>query len=134
MTSSSLGMLITNDQLLRSMPNIALALFLIHERSQSSKWKPYIDILPNHFTTPLYFDYDQLNRLKSSAALCKTSFISSFICIINNYLGDVLTHIQRIARQYCYLHNLLKVNEILKISSFYRIENFLGTIITFKTR
>jgi len=134
MNSPSLGTLIINDQLLRSMPNIALALFLLHERSQSSKWKPYIDILPNHFTTPLYFDYDQLSRLKSSAALCKKNFISSFICIINNYLGDVLTHIQRIARQYCYLHNLLKVKEILKISSFCSIEKFLGSIITFKTR
>jgi len=72
--TSSLGTLITNDQLLRSMPNIALALFLIHEQSQS-KWKPYIDILPNHFNTPLYFDYDQLNRLKPSAALCKKNFL-----------------------------------------------------------
>ncbi|CAF0754563.1 unnamed protein product [Rotaria sp. Silwood1] len=90
MTSSSFGPLIIKDQLLRSMPNVALALFLLHERSQS-KWQPYIDVLPHHFNTPLYFDYDQLNRLKSSAALC-----------------DVLTHIQRIARQYCYLHNLLK--------------------------
>jgi len=112
MTSSSLSTLIINDQLLRSMPNIALALFLLHERSQST-WKPYIDILPNHFNTPLYFDYDQLTRLKSSAALCKNQiFWSRFICRIYNYLGDVLTHIQRIARQYCYLHNLLKVKEI----------------------
>jgi hypothetical protein len=73
MTSPSLASLVINDQLLRSMPNIALALFLLHERSQS-KWKPYIDVLPNHFTTPLYFDYDQLNRLKASAALCKNHF------------------------------------------------------------
>jgi hypothetical protein len=73
MSSPSLGPLIINDQLLRSMPNIALALFLLHERSQS-KWKPYIDILPTHFHTPLYFDYDQLIRLKSSAALCKKNF------------------------------------------------------------
>ncbi|CAF0828611.1 unnamed protein product [Adineta ricciae] len=90
MNSPSLASLVTSDQLLRSMPNVALALFLLHEGSQS-KWKPYIDVLPNEFNTPLYFNLDQLNRLKSSAVLC-----------------DVLMHIQRIARQYCYLHNLLK--------------------------
>jgi hypothetical protein len=54
------------------------------------------------------------------------------ICTISNYLGDVLTHIQRIARQYCYLHNLLKVKEIGKL--FHWIEkSFLGSIIAFKT-
>ncbi len=72
--SSSLGSLITNDQLLCSMPNVTLALFLLHERSQS-KWKPYIDILPDHFDTPLYFDYEQLNRLKPSASFCKIDFL-----------------------------------------------------------
>lgn len=75
MSSPSLGPLITNDQLLRSMPNIALALFLLYEQSQSSKWKAYIDVLPDHFDTPLYFDSDQLNRLKSSAALCKNNLL-----------------------------------------------------------
>lgn len=69
----SLGTLINHDQLLRSMPNIGLALFLLHERLQS-KWKPYIDVLPNDFSTPLYFDSDQLNRLKPSAALCMKKF------------------------------------------------------------
>jgi histone-lysine N-methyltransferase SETD3 len=111
-SSSSLGSLITNDQLLRSMPNIALALFLLHERFQP-KWKPYIDILPDHFDTPLYFDYEQLNRLKPSSSFCKNNFLLSVIYRRNNYLGDVLTHIQRIARQYCYLHNLLKVISIV---------------------
>ncbi len=113
MSSPSLGPLIINDQLLLSMPNIALALFLLHERFQS-KWKPYIDILPDHFDTPLYFDSEQLNRLKPSASFCKKKFLSLFVYLRNDDLGDVLTHIQRIARQYCYLHNLLKVKEIFK--------------------
>lgn len=75
MASQSLAALITNDQLLRSMPNVALALFLLHERFQS-KWKPYIDVLPNHFSTPLYLEYDQLNRLKPSATLCKKNIFA----------------------------------------------------------
>jgi hypothetical protein len=124
MSSPSLGSLTTNDQLLRSMPNVALALFLLHERSQT-KWKPYIDVLPNHFNTPLYFDFEQLNRLKSSAAFSKNKFIVSlFNCIINNYLDDVLTHIQRIARQYCYLHNLLKVKAFDRIVILQNVESF----------
>jgi len=79
MSSPSFGSLITNDQLLRSMPNVSLALFLLHERSLDSKWKPYLDILPNQFNTPLYFDAEQLNRLKSSASFSKTKFFSFII-------------------------------------------------------
>ncbi|CAF3991351.1 unnamed protein product [Rotaria sp. Silwood2] len=117
MTSSSFGSLIIKDQLLRSMPNVALALFLLHERSQS-KWQPYIDILPNHFNTPLYFDYDQLNRLKPSAALC-----------------DVLTHIQRIARQYCYLHNLLKGQSSLsKLAENFSYDAYRWAVSVVSTR
>jgi histone-lysine N-methyltransferase SETD3 len=81
MSSPSLGPLVTNDQLLRSMPNVALALFVLHERSQS-KWKPYLDILPNQFNTPLYFDYEQLNRLKSSAAFSKKQILFSGYLIV----------------------------------------------------
>jgi len=99
------------------MPNISLALFLLHERSQS-KWKPYIDILPNHFNTPLYFDYDQLNRLKSSAALC-----------------EVLIHIQRIARQYCYLHNLLKGQlSLSKLAENFSYDSYRWAVSAVSTR
>ena len=58
------------DELLRSMPNVAMALFILHERFESA-WKPYLDSLPNDFRTPLYFDIEQLNRLKSSATFGK---------------------------------------------------------------
>ena len=81
MSSPSLGPLVTNDQLLRSMPNVALALFVLHERSQS-KWKPYLDILPDQFNTPLYFDYEQLNRLKSSTAFSKKQILFSDYLIV----------------------------------------------------
>ncbi|UJR35822.1 hypothetical protein I4U23_028569 [Adineta vaga] len=116
-SSSSLASLVTNDQLLRSMPNVALALFLLHERSES-KWKPYIDVLPNQFNTPLYFDLDQLNRLKSSAILC-----------------DVLMHIQRIARQYCYLHNLLKGQlSLSKLSENFSFDTYRWAVSVVSTR
>jgi len=90
LNSPSLGPLISNDPLLRSMPNVALALYVLHERFQT-QWKPYFDVLPTHFETPMYLTLEQLNRLKPSAAL-----------------SDALNHIQCIARQYCYIHNLLK--------------------------
>lgn len=134
-SSSSLGPLITNDQLLRSMPNITLALFLLHERGQS-KWKPYIDILPDQFDTPLYFDSEQLNRLKSSAALCKNNSLLFSIDEPNDLLGDILTHIQRIARQYCYLHNLLKVRRFSRFISMLisRRNSSPGSSIAVETR
>ncbi|CAF1499851.1 unnamed protein product [Adineta steineri] len=118
MSSQPFASLISNDQLLHSMPNVALALFLLHERYQSSKWKPYIDVLPTHFNTPLYFDSDQLNRLKSSTALC-----------------DILLHIQRIARQYCYLHNLLKGQVSLsKLSENFSYDTYRWAVSVVSTR
>ncbi|CAM4792055.1 unnamed protein product [Rotaria magnacalcarata] len=117
MNSSSFSPLIDKDPLLRSMPNVALALFLLHERPQS-KWQPYINILPTDFNTPLYFNYDQLNRLKSSAALC-----------------DILTHIQRIARQYCYLHNLLKGQPTLsKLAENFSYDAYRWAVSVVSTR
>jgi len=70
MSTPSFSSLIANDQLLRSMPNVALALFLLYERTQSN-WNAYIDILPSQFNTPLYFTAEQLNKLKRSNSLCK---------------------------------------------------------------
>jgi len=44
---SSLGPLMEKDPMLRQMPNVALALHLVLEKtSPASFWEPYINILP----------------------------------------------------------------------------------------
>ena len=73
--------------MLRSMPNISLAIHLLNETySSSSFWKPYIgidlvlnytrvlrllfsDILPQSFSLPLYFTKEELLLLQGSPCL-----------------------------------------------------------------
>ena len=46
---SSLGTLMEKDPMLRQMPNVALALHLLLEKSSPcSFWEPYINILPRY--------------------------------------------------------------------------------------
>ncbi|KAK9701732.1 hypothetical protein QE152_g30434 [Popillia japonica] len=56
----------------------------------NSFWKPYLDILPATYTTVLYFNIDELEKLTGSPSL-KTA----------------LNQIKNIARQYAYFHKLV---------------------------
>ncbi|CAK1582718.1 unnamed protein product [Parnassius mnemosyne] len=76
---SELGLFINLDPILKNMPNITLALFLLLEkRKEDSFWKPYIDILPDKYNTVLYFTSTELAELKpspvfeSSLKLCRS--------------------------------------------------------------
>lgn len=51
--------------LIASMPNISLAFYLMVERlTPNSFWKPYFDILPERYSTVMYFTPTELQELK----------------------------------------------------------------------
>lgn len=51
--------------LIASMPNIGLAFYLMLERLRpDSFWKPYFDVMPNRYSTVMYFTPADLQELK----------------------------------------------------------------------
>lgn len=121
---SPLRVLFGEDPMLKEMPNIALAIFLMIERfkpSEPSKWLPYIKALPNTYTTPFYYDLNDFAELRGTAA-----FEPAVRLCIN------------IARQYAYFKNVLakKPNDaaakILKTSFTY--DQYRWAVSTVMTR
>lgn len=63
------GPLIAEDQILQVMPSVLLSLHLLCERrTEDSHWRPYLDILPETYSTPLHFTAEDLKHLKGSPA------------------------------------------------------------------
>ncbi|CAH0559894.1 unnamed protein product [Brassicogethes aeneus] len=94
-SDSILKNLIKNDQILKNMPNVALAIYLLLEKfTDNSFWKPYLDILPKSYTTVLYFTIEELEELKGSPTL-----------------EIALRQIKSIARQYAYFHKLFSTSD-----------------------
>lgn len=59
-----------NDPLVQHMPQVALAIAILIERhKENSKWKPYLDILPNSYNTVLYMKTNDMIELKGSPTL-----------------------------------------------------------------
>ncbi|CAI4231255.1 unnamed protein product [Auanema sp. JU1783] len=84
--SSMLKKAVELDPILKSMDNVALALFLSGHRLRSdSKWIAYLDMLPTSFSTPLYYSEEELLALKPSPAF-----------------DEALTFYRTISRQFCY--------------------------------
>ncbi|EAA01259.5 AGAP002018-PA [Anopheles gambiae str. PEST] len=107
---------VTNEpryrQLLELMPgammseqgNIMLALALIMERFRAkSDWKPYLDLLPDRYTTPLYYTTEDMGELAETDAflpalkLCKHiarqyGFIRRFVQEKVDELRDCFTY------------------------------------------
>lgn len=48
--------------MLKAMDNVALVMVVAHEvlKDESSQWAPYLNILPNNFTTPIFYSLEQL--------------------------------------------------------------------------
>lgn len=97
--SSRLGQLLQEDLVLKNMPNVALALFLILEfhAGEASFWSPYISILPRSFNTVLYFAVEDLELLRGSAVI-----------------DDALKLHRSILRQYAYFHRVLRTHPLAK--------------------
>lgn len=102
--------LVSSDKLMALMPNVAMSLLILKLKTESSselalKWKPYLDVLPYQFNTPLYFSLEEIKMLQAS---------QSFY--------DVLLHIRSVARQYAYLVGFFDVkkgfNELKKNFSY----------------
>ncbi|XP_023947166.2 actin-histidine N-methyltransferase [Bicyclus anynana] len=118
---SDLGPFIDVDPLLQNMPNITLALFLLLEKSRSdSFWKPYIDVLPESYSTVLYFTSDELQELRPSPAL-ETS----------------LSLYRNIARQYAYFYNkihTLDIPVLKNLQDIFTFDTYRWAVSTVMTR
>jgi len=113
--SSSIGTLIERDPMLQTMPNVVLAVHLLIERnSPASIWEPYINTLPHHYTTVLYFTPSQLEGLKGSPAL-----------------EDALKQYKFVARQYAYFYRLF-ANTLLK--DYLTFDEYRWAVSTVMTR
>uniref|UniRef100_G3MTS6 protein-histidine N-methyltransferase n=1 Tax=Amblyomma maculatum TaxID=34609 RepID=G3MTS6_AMBMU len=100
---SKLGPLLRDDPIMKSMSNVALAIFLILELSagESSFWHPYISVLPDSFNTVLYFNIEELELLSGSAVL-----------------DEALKLHRSIARQYAYFHKIFRTHPLAKSLPF----------------
>lgn len=78
---------------LDSMPNVKLAFALAIERlnGNASFWKPYIDLLPERYSTVMYFTPTEMNELKGSSA---------FVLALNQS--------KHIARQYAFIRKAIQ--------------------------
>uniref|UniRef100_A0A0B7BBI2 protein-histidine N-methyltransferase n=1 Tax=Arion vulgaris TaxID=1028688 RepID=A0A0B7BBI2_9EUPU len=118
---SALGPLIAEDKILQVMPNVTLALHLLNERfSKQSFWKPYIDILPSQYSTPLYWKPVDLQHLKGSPVQ-----------------DDAVNQYRNIARQYAYFYRLLQKNPLantLPLKDNFTYENYRWAVSSVMTR
>ncbi|XP_020299751.1 histone-lysine N-methyltransferase setd3 [Pseudomyrmex gracilis] len=93
-TAASELIVMQNDPLVQHMPQVALALALLIERhKENSKWKPYLDMLPNTYNTVLYMKANDMIELKGSPTL-----------------EAALKQCRNIARQYSYFSRVFQSN------------------------
>lgn len=119
--TSPLGPLISEDKILQVMPSVVLALHLLCERrSTESFWKPYLDILPDSYNTPLYFTPEDLKYLKGSPAL-----------------SDCISQYRNIVRQYAYFYKLFQndaSSQTLPIKDMFTFDDYRWAVSTVMTR
>ncbi|XP_059045181.1 actin-histidine N-methyltransferase [Achroia grisella] len=118
---SELSPFINVDPLLQNMPNITLSLFLLLEKNKpDSFWKPYIDILPEKYSTILYFTSEELSELRPSPAF-----------------ESALKLYKSIARQYAYFYNkihTLNIPVLKDLQEIFTFENYRWAVSTVMTR
>lgn len=119
--NSVLGALIGEDKMLQAMPSIVLALHLLCEKkSPDSFWKPYIDVLPSSYSTPLYFTDDEIKLLKGSPVQ-----------------SECYSQLKNIARQYAYFYRLfqnLPATSKLPIKDSFTFNDYRWAVSTVMTR
>ncbi|OWR46539.1 histone-lysine N-methyltransferase setd3 like protein, partial [Danaus plexippus plexippus] len=119
--ASDLSEFINIDPLLQNMPNVTLALFLLLEKNNpNSFWKPYIDVLPEKYSTVLYFNSEELAELRPSPV-----FESS------------LKLYRSIVRQYAYFYNKIHTIDlpVLKnLQDIFTFDNYRWAVSTVMTR
>lgn len=90
--SISLSPLVTEIPMFDSMTHVKLAFALLLEKvNPNSFWKPYIDLLPEKYSTVMYFTVNEMQELKGS-----------------NALSQALNQCKSIARQYAFVRKCLQ--------------------------
>lgn len=91
--SESAAEVIDQMPVLDTMPNVKLAFALVIERlnGNASFWKPYIDLLPERYSTVMYFTPNEMYELKGSSA---------FVMALNQC--------KHIARQYAFIRKAIQ--------------------------
>lgn len=92
--SSAVAPILAQMPLLDSMQNVKLAFSLIIERlDANSFWRPYIDLLPERYSTVMYFNWTDMQELKGSsvmpAALAQCKHIARQYAFIYKYLQNI---------------------------------------------
>ncbi|XP_055605647.1 actin-histidine N-methyltransferase-like [Uranotaenia lowii] len=86
----------------KNMANVMLALSLIVERFHpTSPWKPYLDVLPDRYSTVLYFSPAEMAELKGTSAF-----------------GPALVLFKNIIRQYGYIKQFIQPSTALLKENF----------------
>ncbi len=112
---SEIGRLIERDPMLQAMGNVSLALHLLLEKtSPASFWEPYINSLPQSYTTVLYFSSDDLAELRGSPAL-----------------EDALKQYKYVARQYAYFYRKF---EGTMLKDYFTFDEYRWAVSTVMTR
>jgi len=112
---STISTLMEKDPMLKSMPNVALALHLLIEKnSPASFWEPYINVLPNCYSTVLYFSPGDFDQLKGSPAY-----------------EDALRQFKYVARQYAYFYRKFQAT---MLRDYFTFEDYRWAVSTVMTR
>ncbi|XP_055386662.1 actin-histidine N-methyltransferase [Condylostylus longicornis] len=101
-----------------TMANVKLAFILLLEKlDENSFWKPFIDILPEQYSTVMYFNYSEMQELKGS-----------------NCFSNALNQCKSIARQYAFIYKCVQTSkeaEILKEKFSYEMYRWaVSTVMT----
>ncbi len=85
-----------SSPIIESMSNVKFAFWLIVEKlNAESVWKPYLDILPEKYSTVMNFSVAEMQELKGSSAL-----------------AAALNQCKNIARQYAYINKFVKNRQV----------------------
>lgn len=92
---------IEGDPILRRIESLSLSLCVVRERlDEDSMYRPYLDILPETYSTPLWFNADDVSALTGSPSRVKA---------IARIRGNV--------RQYCHIYQSLRTSSVVSDSS-----------------
>lgn len=112
---SEIGRLVEKDPMLLTMDNVALSLHLLLEKtSPASFWEPYINALPQSYSTVLYFSASEFQELRGSPAF-----------------EDALKMFKNVARQYAYFYRKFQ-DTMLK--DYFTFDEYRWAVSTVMTR
>lgn len=112
---SEIGRLVAQDPMLKTMPNVALSLHLMLEKtSPASFWEPYINTLPHDYSTVLYFGKEDFDALRGSPAY-----------------DDALRQYKFVARQYAYFYRKFQTT---MLKDYFTYDEYRWAVSTVMTR